>query len=242
MLERYQNPVIGSEVRLKLFSYNSNNRANVDSIDRIEIYFLDPAERTDANPTGQRLIETIDGEDVTTEEVGLYSAIVTLDSESYSIGQYVDVWHVTIASESAPIENKFEVYPSLWFTTTTPIIYDFGFSIRPNRLQKGSKRYLVIEIVPNVPGRDQLFSYYQNIAITANLKISIEQHCGECLPCEKDLRLTVDKAAVELREKCFGYYFLNTTDMNQGIYNVWFQLELGENVYISEKEQLQIVE
>lgn len=238
MKERYQNPVIRDEIKLRLFSYNSNNRANVGSISKVEIYFLDPEEKTETNPDGRRLVQTI--EDIVQEETGLYSVTFIAESELFTIGQYVDVWNVTVGTENAKIENYFQIFPDLWFTTPIPIIYDFDFSFRPNRLRKGAKRYLAIEIIPNVPNKDQLFSYYQNLAITSPIKISISQECGECLPAEEDLRLIIDEASVELREKCAGYYFLDTTDLEVGIYNVWFKIEMGESVYISDKQPLQI--
>jgi hypothetical protein len=47
---------------------------------------------------------------------------------------------------------------------------------------------------------------------------------------------------VEHRHDSEGYYFLDTMvlDMDCGIYDVWFELEFGENKYISEPLQLQI--
>jgi hypothetical protein len=240
MKERYQNPVVSDEVRLRLFAYNSNNRANIDEIEKVEIYFLDPAERSDANPDGRRLLQTVEADDITTEETGLYSVTITAENELYLIGNYIDVWYCTVRTTSTTIENSFAIYPDLWFTTPTPIVYDFNFAFRPNRVRKGSKRYLMIEVTPNVPGHDQLAAYYQNLAIVSPIKIWIEQHCGECVPAEEDLRMIVDGESVELREKCLGYYFLDTTEMEVGMYDVWFEIELGENVYISEKSQLQI--
>lgn len=240
MKERYQNPVLNDEVRLRLFSYNSNNRANVSSIEKVEIYYLDPQERTESNPDGRRLVQTVDGNDITEEEVGLYSFIITAESEVYNIGDYIDVWHVTVQTESTAIENTFQIMPDLWFTSTTPIIYDFNFAFRPNRLRRGSKRWLMIEISPNVPSKSDLFSYYTNLAIVSPVKIFISKNCGDCVPVEEDLRLVVDGEDVELREKCLAYYFIDTTDMDLGIYDVWFEMELGESLYISEKQQLQV--
>lgn len=244
MKERYQNPVITDIVRLRLLSYNSNARADLDSIDKIEIYFLDPAEVSETNVDGRRLVQTIDGTTVTQEETGLYSIQVTLERDRYTIGNYIDIWYCQVGEESAPISNNFAVYPNLWFTTTTPIVYDFNFSFRPNRIRAGSKRWLVVEVVPNVTNGNELLEYYQNLAIVSPIKISIELECGECVPVECDLKLIVDREDVELREKCLAYYFIDTTedglDMKEGIYNVWFEIGLGENVYISEKQQLQI--
>ena len=240
MKQRFQNPVINDEIRLQLFAYNSNNRANVDSIEKIEIYFLDNTERTSENPDGRRLVETIDGGDVELEEAGLYSATITAENQKYTIGNYIDIWYVTVHEQEATIPNNFQIYPDLWFTTTTPIIYGFDFSFRPNRVRQGEKRYLVVEIVPNVPSHSELIQYYENLAITSPIKISIEQQCGPCVPQESDLRLIADREDVELREKCQAYYFIDTSEMELGIYDVWFEIELGESTFISERQQLQI--
>jgi hypothetical protein len=33
---------------------------------------------------------------------------------------------------------------------------------------------------------------------------------------------------------------LDTSEMEVGIYDIWFEMEMGENVYISDRFQLQI--
>ena len=63
--ERGQNPVVGDTVNLKLFTYNSNNRIDIAEVSKVDIYFLDPEERTAANPDGRRLVETFESEDIT---------------------------------------------------------------------------------------------------------------------------------------------------------------------------------
>jgi hypothetical protein len=74
------------------------------------------------------------------------------------------------------------------------------------------------------------------------LKISIELNCGDCLPKEKDLRTIVDEELVDYREKRHGYFQLDTEalDMDCGIYDVWFTLEIGGNKYISDRMHIQI--
>jgi len=240
--ERYQNPVVGNQVNLRLFSYNSNNFADFQEIEKVEIYFLDPEEVTADNPEGRRLVETFDGAAVVAEDVGKYLLSVTLEQGKYVIGRYVDVWVVRVNSEepAGNIEQVFDVYPALWYTTPMPIVYDFSFYFQPNKFRKGSKQYLIIEIRPNVPTAGDLRKYYENLAIVSDLKISIEQRCGDCLPQESDLRLIVDKVSVDYREKRFGYYQFDTEDLECGIYDVWFQLEFGGNRYVSDKQQLQI--
>lgn len=240
--ERYQNPVTGDDVHLRLFTYNSNNLADLASIDKIEIYYLDPQERSANNPDGRRLVQTFSESDVTLEATGTYMLPVTLESPLYVIGEYLDVWTV-YAVEAEPvqtIEQRFEVYPQLWYTTPSPIVYDFAFHFQPNKLRQGSKQFLIIEIVPNVPRSSDLERYYQNLAIVSDLKVSIEQICGDCTPQEADLRLIVDEVSVDYREKRFGYYKLDTEDMDCGLYNIWFKLEFGGNTYLSDKMQLMI--
>lgn len=243
--ERYQNPVINDEIKLRLMAYNANSKTNFTSIEKIDLYFFDPEEKTEQNPDGLRLVRTIPGGDVVNAEVGNYSVNFVAEEDLFTIGKYTDVWHVTVGNESTTISNNFEIYPNLWFTSTTPIIYDFNFFLRPNRIKKGSKRWITVEIVPNVPNANSLMEYYQNLAIISNVKITIEQECVPCMPAECDLRIVVDNELLELREKCNAYYYLDTTesglDLKQGMYNVIFEMEFGDSVFISEKQALQIV-
>lgn len=241
--ERFQNPTGGDTLNLRFFSYNSNNLRNVSSIDKVELFVVDKSEITDENPHGLRLVETIDGGDVVRDCEGKYHASVLLD-DKYVIGRYVDRWHVFFETSepSAEIDHWFDVYSDLWYTTPIPVVYDFNFTFRPNKLRKGSKQYLLIQVSPVVPTSSDLGKYYENLAIVGEIAISIEQFCGPCTPAEADLRLVVDKEAVTFREKTMAYYQLDTEDMACGMYNVWFQLDMGGNVYISDKMQLQIFE
>jgi hypothetical protein len=91
-----------------------------------------------------------------------------------------------------------------------------------------------------VPKGTDLQRYYENLAIRGNLKISIEQRTGTCLPFETDLRMVVEKADMDYREKLYGYYMLDTTDLDIAIYDVWFELDFGDSVYISDRQSLQI--
>ena len=138
------------------------------------------------------------------------------------------------------IQQFFDIIPDLWYTTPIPVVYDFEFKFQPNRLRQGSRQYLIIEVIPNVPRASDLKTYYENLSIVSQISISIEQSCGPCLPKEEDLRLVVDCEPVPIREKRFAYYQLDTCEMDCGIYNVWFKLEFGENIYVSDKSQLQI--
>lgn len=236
--ERYQNPVINDDIKLRLLAYNANSKANFSSIDKVEIYFLDPSEKTESNISGQRLVKTITN--IQNTDVGSYLVTFKAEQDLFTIGQYIDVWYVNIENESTTVTNNFEIYPNLWMTTATPIIYDFNFFLRPNRIKKGSKRWLIVEIIPNVPNSSSLEEYYKNLAITSDIKISIEQKCGPCISDICDLRKIVENELIELREKCMAYYFLDTTEMDLGIYEVSFELSFGDCVYISEKQALQI--
>lgn len=69
---RYQNPVIDDTVKLQLFAYNSNNYANFAAVNMVEIYYLDRNARTQANPEGRVLVETIMPASVINPQTGEY--------------------------------------------------------------------------------------------------------------------------------------------------------------------------
>lgn len=240
--ERFQNPVPGDDIRLRLFSYNSNNLRDFESLDRVEIYFLDPEEITETNKDGRRLVQTIPGDQITRVDVGSQEVIFNLDEKSYCIGQYRDVWFVEAepGEKLANIENMFEVLPDLWFTTPIPPAYDFQFSFRPNKIRKGSKQFILVSIMPNMPKGTDLEKFYFNIAVVAPLKINIAAKCGPCLSEDPDLRTIIENEEVELREKTTGFYFLDTTDLEVGIYDVWFEMQFGQSLFVSDVQQLQI--
>lgn len=239
---RYQNPVVNDTVKLGLFTYNSHSPRDIESVSKIDIYFADDAEKTPENPRGWRIVESFDGTEVNVVNTGEYSMDLLLDSPKYTIGSYKDVWTLNVVDGEPEVttEQFFDIYPDLWYTTPIPVVYDFNFHFQPNKLRKGSIQYLIIEIVPNVPRATDLQRYYENLAITSDLKVTISQSCGPCLPQESDLRIIVEDASIDYREKRYGYYKLDTTDMSCGIYDVWFKLEFGGNTYISDKMQLQI--
>jgi len=240
--ERYQNPAIGDSVKLRLFTYNSNNLADLSSICKVDIYYFDRYSISAENPDGRRLVESFDGSAVTVEDTGTHLLEIEIQESLYVIGKYLDIWTVNV-SDSQPsetIEQVFDIYPNLWYTTPIPVVYDFSFHFQPNKFRKGSKQFLIIEIVPNVPTAGDLRKYYENLAIVSDLKISISQSCGPCVPAEADLRLIVDEESVDYREKRYGYYKINTEDMDCGIYDVWFRLDFGGNTYISDRYNIQV--
>lgn len=241
--ERFQNPACGDELTLRLFTFNSNNRSNVQSIQDVKIYFMDPSAVTTTNPDGRVLVQTVPSSEIQLLTTGEYAVTIYLDPSTYNIGRYLDVWSVTFMPgecASAEIENTFKVFSQLWFTTPTPPVYDFNFNFRPNRIRKGSRRYLLIQVTPNVPKGADILPYYENLATNSELRVSIELACGDCVPAEQDLRLVVDRQLVNYREQGYGFYFIDTDQFEEGIYNIWFETVLGDSTYVSEKNALQI--
>ena len=241
-VERYQNPTVGDTINLRLFTYNSNNLSDLSSISKVDIYTFDKELVAADNPQGLRLVETYDSSGITTEDTGTYLLPIDAQEALYTIGRYLDVWTINV-SDSMPsqeVKQVFDIYPALWYTTPIPAVFDFNFHFQPNKFRKGSIQYLIIEIIPNVPTAGDLRKYYENLAIVSDLKISISQNCGDCLPAEADLRIILDEESVDYREKRYGYYQIDTTDMDCGIYDVWFRLDFGGNVYISDRYQFQV--
>lgn len=242
-VERYQNPVVGDTINLRMFVYNVNSLTDVNSIGQVDIYYIDKEEKCPTNPDGRRLVQSFPGTDVVSVDTGSYLLPLQTAVDQYLIGRYVDSWtlNVTDVDPVHNIEQFFDIIPDLWYTTPIPVVYDFSFKFQPNRLRHGSRQYLVIEVIPNVPRASDLKAYYENLAIVSQINISIAQNtCDPCVPKEEDLRLVVDDEPVHIREKRFAYYKLDTRDMDCGIYDVWFRLEQGENTFISEKNQIQI--
>lgn len=242
LADRYANPVLGDTVRLKLFVYNSNNLADVVSVDAVNIYACDPTQASMENPDGKVLVTAVDPTTVVHDGVGTYHADVVLSAPLFTISRYTDSWTLTVDPTIDPqvVDNEFRVYPELWYTTPFPVVYDFSFDFQPNKVRKGSKQFLRVRVTPNVPKATDLHRYYENLAIAGDVKVSIEQKCGPCTPAEEDLRIVVDEAPVCYKEKCFGFYQVDTEDMDEGVYAIWFSLCLGGNKYISDRMNLLI--
>ncbi len=245
--QRNQNPAVGDTVALKLIAFNSNLQVDVSSIDRIEIYKLDQASCSPTNKDGRVLVATIDGTDVTVDGTGCYTYNLVLPGPLYTIGKYLDVWYISPRDGDPllPIENRFEVYSDLWYFSTIPAVYSFDFQFQPNMIRSGSKKWLTIKITPNIPRATELERYYMNLAISSNLLINIENNCSPCPPTDcSSPSLIVEDDVVSVRDKVFGFYFLDTSedglDLDCGIYNVWFKLSYGESLDISPKMQMQI--
>jgi hypothetical protein len=242
--ERYSNPAVGDTLNLRLYMFNNNAPADIGAVEKVDIYFLDPDNKSESNTDGRRLVESIDGSSVTQDDTGEYLLAVELEDPKYVIGSYFDIWTVQLRDETTQTSpHPFKIYPDLWYSTPVPVVYDFSFHFQPNKMRKGAKQHLQIEVIPNVPKVQDLIQYYENLATAADLKISIEQTpCGNCVPEEQDLRMIVDETPVDYRASRWGYYKLDTSDMDCGLYNVWFTLVFGDNTYISDKMQLLIFE
>ena len=157
--ERGQNPVVGDQLNLRLFSWDSNNKTPVYAIPQVQIYCLDPDEKTEENPDGRRLVQTFSADEIVNDAVGEYHIEPTLVESQYVIGHYIDVWTIQAqADDPAPMTwiNKFQIYPHLWFMSPAPLVYDFSFWFQPNKIRLGAKRWLIIHIKPNVPTASDL--------------------------------------------------------------------------------------
>lgn len=241
--ERNQNPVVGDDIKLRLVTFNSNNLTNVSSIEKVDIFFLECKEKEDVCKIEKKsLVDTFPGSQVVLESTGNYSLIVSTSAPKYTTGHYLDVWSVVFKplEPTAEVKNIFTIFPDQWFTLTIPAVYSFDFQFQPNRIRQGSIKWLIIQIMPNVPRATDLERYYINLAIAANLKIFIQLNCGPCPPNECDLRMIVDGELVDIRDKVFGFFKLDTTEWDCGIYDVWFELDYADTVEISPKQQIQV--
>jgi len=137
--ERYQNPVPNDTVVLRLFVYNQNSFSNVQSIEKVEIYKM-PDDASINDVSKGTLFRTISPPDIKQDDTGKYYVDLVADYPLFTVGKYVDIWHVVFASEEGTnqIINTFNLYADLWYTTPIPVVYDFSFVFRPNRFRIGS--------------------------------------------------------------------------------------------------------
>lgn len=235
--ERYSNLTCSDTVNLKLFTFNVNNLSDVQSINNINIYQLIEHEQ-------KQLIQTIAGSSVNLLKTGIYELPLFLDPSLYSEGNFQDSWNISFTSNTCEnaviVDNSFKIYPDKWFSTPFPPIYDFSFRFYPNKIRFGSKRNLVIDIIPNVPHGSDILPYYIDLATVSDIRINIELECGRCVPKERDLRLIVDNELVHNRNGRQALYFIDTNEFEEGLYSIWFEVCFGENLFISPKESLQI--
>jgi len=243
--ERNQNPLVGDTVRLKFFAFNGSDFADPDELQKVEIYKLYVVEATSENPLGRSLVQTVEAADIVKDDVGQYHIDLPLDVPLFTQGNFQDDWYVVFEEGSSVCQSpmSFRILPTIWFTDSAPIVHDFSFEFRPNQVVIGSKKYLEVTVRPDVPRGTDKQRYYENMAVAGLLYLSIEQKCGDCLPEEEDLRLIVDREQITERDGCTGYYLLDTTedsDFDCGLYNVWFEARLGPNIFISDKQPIQI--
>ena len=240
--DRAQNPVVGDTIILRTFSRNSNNFSDVFAIDSVDIIQEHPEEQTCANPVGTLLVESIPSGSIVRDDLGMYHIELATSGPTYTVGRYHDVWNIRFRSgdDVAQYPQDFRIYPDLWVVSPTPVVYSFDFHFTPNRMRRGSRKWLIIQIVPNVPRATDLQRFYENIAISADLRINIELNCGPCPPAEQDLRLIIDNDPVTVRDKVFAYYQIDTADWECGIYDVWFEMDFAGNLEISPKYNIQI--
>ena len=210
--ERLQSPTVGDDIELQLFTFNSNCPTSVNNISKVEIWVLDPTCVSETNLDGRRLVETIEAADISNPATGEYLATLSTSAPLYTIGCYLDIWHIAfeeyenLENRIAKKEQEFKLLPDKWYTTPFPVVHDFSFRFLPNRIRKGTSKFLRIEIIPNVARATDLARFWENLAISSDLLVSIEMKCGDCLPQEKDLRLLVDCESTDFKEKCFAYY------------------------------------
>lgn len=244
MKKRNQNPVVGDTIELNLVAFNSNNLADVHNIEKVEIYRLDPTLCSDTNSDGRYLVDTIT--DINNDATGVYTIDLVTSAPKYTIGEYIDVWYVTFNEDDvvSKKEERFSIYPNLWYTSTMPAVYDFSFQFQPNRIRKGSIKWLAIKIIPNVPRATDLERFYSNIAISSELKINIKKNCSKCPEDDEDT--IVEDEVVTERDKVFGFYKLDTTENGldleaNSIYDIWFSLAYADTLTISEIMQFAVV-
>ena len=242
---KYRGMVVntGDTLRLGFCSFNNGLTNPAGGVTQVAIYQIDAVERTDSNPLGKSLVTTIT-EGIINDSDGRYHVDIQLNYPQYVVSRYEDIWTSVFDIGGEPCQSDFEfkISPPIWFTDTMPLVHDFNFNFMPNRVVKGSRKWLELKVEPNLPHGSDKRRYYENVVLGGELYVSLYAKCGDCLPKEEGLRLLVDRELVVEREGCRSWWLLDTTDdqVPCGIYDLRMELDLGENIYISEALPLQI--
>ena len=236
--------VEGDTVQLGFCSFNSGLKDPAGGVTKVDIYHLGALEPTLDNPLGKSLVITITGDSIIHDSMGRYHIELPLNFPQFQIGSFQDVWSYILDPYGDTCQSVFEfiISNNLWFTDTQPLVHDFNFKFRPNRVTKGSRKYIEVIVEPNLPHTSEKRRFYENVISCGELSISIKKICSDCLPQEEDLKLVVDNEIITERAGNRGWYFLDTTndDLDCGIYDVVFVFNLGESTFISEAEPLQV--
>ena len=250
--ERFQSVTLNEEINLDFYSYQNNSLIDVESIQKIEIYFLDPSQVSKTNPQGRRIKQVIQPGSITNIATGHYRTTIALDDSLFEVGNYIDVWYVKFNDydpKYIKIENQFVVSTDLRETWDKPFVYDITFAFNPKKIMLGSKKYLKIQFYPTIPiEKDILDRFYFNLKTTQNLYIRIEQieGCGyDSGFREMNIKTEPEWDEVEVRGDNEAYYLLDTTENGEyplGIYTVQFKILLDGQEILSPKFYLQVLD
>jgi len=256
-VERYQSAVLGDTINLDFYAYNNNALVDINEIQRVEIYFLDPNSITEDNTDGRTIKAIVLPANITTVGTGHYRVVLELSDSLFEVGNFIDVWRIKYNSydDFFPTENQFKVSSDLRETHDRPFIYDCDFSFSPKKITKGSKQYLKIGFRPTVHTdigtgviQQELFDrFYYNLKRTGGLYIRIElmEGCGynSEFPLA-NVKTDPEWTAVDIRGDNEAYYLLDVTenqsDYDLGVYYIQFKATIQGQEIISRKFFLQI--
>ena len=255
---RNQAIFLNDDISLDLYNYQGNALFDLFSIEKIEIYFLDPYGKTPSNPEGRKLRATIESTDVQKIVAGQYRVTITLDSSLYQIGDYFDVWYVKHSSEdsrSYPVINSFSVYPAPAANVGSPLIHDINFTFSPKKMLYESIQYLTIGFYPLVRSQfgiktleqELLERFYFNLKSVGGLYVKLEmiEGCGYD-PDNTLMNVKTDPEweQVDISGDNEAHYLLDATSdtdkFQRGIYAVQFKALVNDQTILSDKFYLQI--
>lgn len=254
--ERFNSLKLTDVVNLDLFVYRSNELQDLYSLTSVDIYFLDKFQQNASNTDGRRIKAVVPSASITHVSTGHYRIIVTLDSNLYEIGEYVDVWNVRYDqydTKDVKIENNFVVTREIDQTQDRPAVYDVAYKFSPKKIALGSKRYIKVFFEPNIDTftgnefiLDNLLTrFYYNLKNTSGLYIRIElaEGCNYSDNISSNIMTDPEWDVVDIRGDNQGYYMIDssdTGDYNIGIYSVQFKCDIDAQSVVSPKFYLQI--
>lgn len=252
--ERRENPVIGDTINLRVFTYSSNSRADIYQMDSVNIYYLDKEQATEANPEGRVHITSIPANQIFHPSQGEYQVVLKTNPVDYRVGTYIDRWEGLFEiDDSRPgvIENYFNIYRDLWYTSPIPLVYEIGFVYSPTKILSGSKKYIRTDIEIYTRDKSIVEQYYYYLRGLQSIQFRLTLDEGpDYDPVVSENNIIQDWAPMSFAEDRTAYFLLDTSidprpsrsgrPLPLGIYLIQFKAALGETVHLSPKFRLQI--
>jgi hypothetical protein len=224
----------GHTVELKREFYHANVLENPYALIKVEIHKV----TYDRDNPVNTLIETIDGVDVVSEDVGKLKVNFDIPEDFESNYVYYDVWYYQVSDTSEiTIDDSttFKVFDDHWFTQDGSTNYKYQMFPDIKTFTKGEKRNIELQIVP-LPLYNTNEDLNEKILPITGIEVKIETKNNELI---LDWTNTITQ---NLANKARINIDTNLAEFRKGVYYYWVKLLLpNSDIIITQKFAFNII-